>query len=239
MSRPKIYKQNRQTVWIIVKNKNIQSLMTKQFIWSLSNSLLWLRNSKIVTQKEYRVGCQIMSPHHLCIFICHYQKLYYYCTLTSALTLIFLTIWPPICLFFIKSCTRWYVTAYLHALIQLYYSFTSTCSVLHWYITGPLCKFRIFLHLSFSCKVFVIWAIFRICWYFSDTSCIHTNFLLGFPVPLPKPHKHVNFHHYDNHWWNKSPANFTGVTRPLLIISIIPRIFFHIPSSTSPNRVIW
>jgi hypothetical protein len=34
------------------------------------------------------------------------------------------------------------------------------------------------------------------------------------------------FHHYDNHWWNTSLANFTGVTHPLLIISIIPRIFF-------------
>ncbi len=89
-------------------------------------------------------------------FICRYQKLYYYCTLTSASTLIFLTIWPPICLFFIKSRTWWYVNAYLHALIQLYYSSISSCSVLHWYITAPLCKFRIFLHLSFSCKVFVI-----------------------------------------------------------------------------------
>ncbi len=28
MSRPKIYKQNRQTIWIIVKNKNIQALTT-------------------------------------------------------------------------------------------------------------------------------------------------------------------------------------------------------------------
>ncbi len=32
MMRPKVYKQNRQTVWIIVENKNIQALMTKQFI---------------------------------------------------------------------------------------------------------------------------------------------------------------------------------------------------------------
>ncbi len=33
MSRPKIYKQNRQAVWIIVKNKNNnQALMTKPFI---------------------------------------------------------------------------------------------------------------------------------------------------------------------------------------------------------------
>ncbi len=32
LSRPKIYKENRQTVWIIAENKNIQALMTKQFI---------------------------------------------------------------------------------------------------------------------------------------------------------------------------------------------------------------
>ncbi len=52
-------------------------------------------------------------------------------------------------------------------------------------ITGPLCRFRIFSHLSFSCKVFVIWAVFRIHWYFRDTSLIHPNFLLAFPVSLP------------------------------------------------------
>ncbi len=32
MSRPKIYKQNRQAVWIVDKNRNIQALMTKQFV---------------------------------------------------------------------------------------------------------------------------------------------------------------------------------------------------------------
>jgi hypothetical protein len=30
--RPKIYKENQQAVRIIVKNKNIQALMTKHFI---------------------------------------------------------------------------------------------------------------------------------------------------------------------------------------------------------------
>jgi hypothetical protein len=48
--RPKIYKGNQQAVWIIVKNKNIQSLMTKQFIQSFSNSLMLLRNNNILTQ---------------------------------------------------------------------------------------------------------------------------------------------------------------------------------------------
>jgi hypothetical protein len=32
LSRPKIYKGNQQAIWIIVENKNIQALMTKQFI---------------------------------------------------------------------------------------------------------------------------------------------------------------------------------------------------------------
>ncbi len=165
-----------------------QRFMVKAFRWSFIPPHLATSYGIITIWVDY----QITSPHHLCIFICRYQKLYYYCTLTSALTLNFLTIWPPICLFFIKSRTWWYVTAYLHVLIQLYYSFTSSCSVLHRYITGPLCKFRIFLHLMFSCKVFVIWAVFQICWYFSNTSHIHPNFLLVFPVPLPKPHKYVN-----------------------------------------------
>ncbi len=48
--RPKIYKENRQAVQIIVKNKNIQALMTKQFIRSFSAGLLLFRNNNIVTQ---------------------------------------------------------------------------------------------------------------------------------------------------------------------------------------------
>jgi hypothetical protein len=32
LSRPKIYKENQQAVRIIVENKNIQALMTKDFI---------------------------------------------------------------------------------------------------------------------------------------------------------------------------------------------------------------
>jgi hypothetical protein len=50
LSRPKIYKGNQQAIWIIVENKIIQALMTKQFIWSFSHSLLLLRNNNIVTQ---------------------------------------------------------------------------------------------------------------------------------------------------------------------------------------------
>ncbi len=43
-----------------------------------------------------------------------------------------------------------------------------------------------------SCEVNVFSAVYWCHWYFSDTSCIHPNFLLVFPVPLLKPHKHVN-----------------------------------------------
>jgi hypothetical protein len=57
LSRTKIYKQNRQAVWIIVENKNIQSLMTKQFIQSFSNSLLLLRNNNIFTQYQFMFVC--------------------------------------------------------------------------------------------------------------------------------------------------------------------------------------
>ncbi len=67
---------------------------------------------------------------------------------------------------------------------------------------------------------------------FTQTSCWFSQY------PYPSPISMWIFHHYDNYWWNTSPANFTGVTCPLSIISIIPCIFFHISSSTSPNRVI-
>jgi hypothetical protein len=49
-SRPKIYKGNQQAIRIIVKNKNIQALMTKHFIRSFSDSILLFRNNNIVTQ---------------------------------------------------------------------------------------------------------------------------------------------------------------------------------------------
>jgi hypothetical protein len=53
-SRHKIYKGNQQAVRLIVNNKNIQALMTKQFIRSLSKSLLFCSNSNIVTQNVKR-----------------------------------------------------------------------------------------------------------------------------------------------------------------------------------------
>jgi hypothetical protein len=49
-SRPKIYKGNRQAIRIVVENKNIPALMTKQFIQSFSSSLLSIRNNNIITQ---------------------------------------------------------------------------------------------------------------------------------------------------------------------------------------------
>ncbi len=66
MLRPKIYKKNRQTVCIIVKNKNIQALMTKLFIWSFSYSLFWLRNNNIITQKmDYFPGWAYLPSENL------------------------------------------------------------------------------------------------------------------------------------------------------------------------------
>ncbi len=43
--RPKIYKGNQQVVRLIVKNKNLQALMTKYFFWSFSESLLVFGNN--------------------------------------------------------------------------------------------------------------------------------------------------------------------------------------------------
>jgi hypothetical protein len=54
LSRQRLYKQHWQTIWIIVENKNKHALMTKQFIWSLSCSLLLQRNNIIVTKKQYK-----------------------------------------------------------------------------------------------------------------------------------------------------------------------------------------
>ncbi len=55
--RPKIYKENRKAIRIIVENKNIQAIMTKHFIWSFSASLLLFRNNNIVTQWQFIFNC--------------------------------------------------------------------------------------------------------------------------------------------------------------------------------------
>jgi hypothetical protein len=57
LSRPKIYKEIRLAVRIIVENKNIQALMTKHFIWSFSASLLLFRNNNVVTQWQFIFNC--------------------------------------------------------------------------------------------------------------------------------------------------------------------------------------
>ncbi len=49
-SRPKIYKGNQQAIRLIVENKNIQALMTKHFIQSFIDSLLFFSNNNFVTQ---------------------------------------------------------------------------------------------------------------------------------------------------------------------------------------------
>ncbi len=144
-----------------------------------------------------------------------------------------------------KSHPFWYVTVYLHALNQLYYSITSSCSVFHWYITAPLCKFRIYLHLLFSCEVFLFWAVFV----FADILAIWVVFTQTSrwfsQYPYPRPISMWIYHHYDKYWWITSLANYTGVTRllcfssitcPLNIINIISQLFFDISSRTSPNQ---
>ncbi len=61
--KPKYTRETVQSVRIIVKNKNIQALMTKQFIWSFSNSLLSLRNTNIVTQVvAIKIGLNCLDP---------------------------------------------------------------------------------------------------------------------------------------------------------------------------------
>ena len=44
------------------------------------------------------------APHDIWIFMCRYGEMYYYCTLTAALTIIILTILANLCLFLIISC---------------------------------------------------------------------------------------------------------------------------------------
>ncbi len=50
-------KGNQQAVRIIVENKNLQALMTKQLIQSFSNSLLSLRNNIFGTQQQFIFVC--------------------------------------------------------------------------------------------------------------------------------------------------------------------------------------
>jgi hypothetical protein len=76
LSRQKIYKQNRQTVWIIVENKSIQAFMTKQFIWSFSYSLMLHRNNNIVTQKYLWWWPDKQRPDHAQNFKLSRTKVY-------------------------------------------------------------------------------------------------------------------------------------------------------------------
>ncbi len=106
--------------------------------------LLWYLNG----HKIKRVDCSITPPHHLCIFICRYKKLYYYCTLTYALILFFLSILTPISLFLLNPAHGGKsLLIYMHLLqsnIHLHppevYCIDST---------SPLCNFRIYSHLLF------------------------------------------------------------------------------------------
>jgi hypothetical protein len=70
--RQKIYKQNWQTAWIIVKNKNIHAKRTKQFIWSFIYRLLLPRNNMIMTQKQYMFFLKKLAQTKISVHIVPY-----------------------------------------------------------------------------------------------------------------------------------------------------------------------
>ena len=63
----------------------------------IKNHFLWAWPKYI-----YRVDCQNTSPHRPCIFIRRNQKFQYYCTLTLALILFYMTIVAPFCHFLLN-----------------------------------------------------------------------------------------------------------------------------------------
>ena len=101
------------------------------------------------------VICQNTSPHNFCLFMCHYRKMYYYCTLTAAWTLIFLTISADVSLFLIISPHE-------------------SCDIVH---------LPIWSHFSFSCtptRLFLYFAITPPLWicFFSHACMSHAPYLL-------------------------------------------------------------
>jgi hypothetical protein len=65
MLRPKIYKQNRQTVWIIVKNKNTQALMTNNSFDHLDTVYYDSEIIKLLHRKNTCFsGCRTMMKIH-------------------------------------------------------------------------------------------------------------------------------------------------------------------------------
>ncbi len=84
------------------------------------------------------VICQNTSPHNVCIFMCRYRKMYYYCTLTAAWTLIFLTISTDVSLFLIISPHESCDIVHLPIWSQFSFSFTPTRLYLYFAITSPL-----------------------------------------------------------------------------------------------------
>ncbi len=191
------------------------------------------------------VDCRITHPHHLCIFICRYQKLYYYCTLTSMSTLIFLTNWPPTCLIFFNDAPGGMsLFIYMHSF--------SCIILLHLpvvFCVGKLLCLFVSSGFSCTCRSPAKYSFFEPFFIFADILVIRVVFTQTShwfsQYPYPSPISMWIYHHYENYWWNMSPANFTsvtcplyftGVTCPLYIHSIIARIIFHISSRMSPNR---
>jgi hypothetical protein len=133
------------------------------------NLTLWARSalkksgSHIFYQMtHFRVICRNTSPHNVCIFMCHYRKMYYYCTLTAAWTLIFLTISADVSLFLIISPHESCDIVHLPIWSQFSFSFTPTRLCLYFAISRPLFEFVFFLtpachmrHISFFSHFFL------------------------------------------------------------------------------------
>ena len=178
------------------------------------------------------VHCQIMHPHHFCIFICRCQKLYYYCTPISALTLIFLTNLTcfGLSLFIYMHLFSYIIILHLPVvfsigiLLHLVASsgFTLTCpSSAKSLISEPFFMFA---------DILVIQVVF------TQTSRWFSQY------PYLRPIRMWIYHPYDTYWWNTSYTGvtcllfFISITHPLNIMSIIIWLFFEISSGTSPNR---
>ncbi len=159
---------------------------------------------------NFGVNCWITHPHHFCIFICRYQKLYYYCTPISASTLIFLTN---------LTCFGLSLFIYMHLfsyIIILHLSVVFFIGILlHLIVSSGFTRAcRSPAKSSVSEPFFVFADILAIRVVFTQTSRWFSQY------PYLRPIRMWIYHHYDNYWWNTSLHNYTGVTLLLFFISI-------------------
>ncbi len=106
------------------------------------------------------VICRNTSPHNVCIFMCRYRKMYHYCTLTAAWTLIFLTISADVSLFLIISPQESCDIVHLPIWSQFSFSFIPTRLCLYFAITSPLWICFFFSRLHVTCAISPFSAIF-------------------------------------------------------------------------------